>query len=209
MLEDQQPPLGLRLLIDAPSRLERDERLQVIAHDPRQRQMRNGGHQVGDETGLLARALEQDRLVIGHMTGCRDPADAGQDFGVAVDQLERHAREVVWQVTARGALIGVRGKVQLAALHDVACVRKCESLARQVAAGVIEMQVRVDDPADVVGTVSQFGQRVFELRPAVRAGSRGVTKSPPPSTPTSARTTCARPRGARIRPGCRHTACTS
>src|SRR2546427_111811 len=172
VLEDQPPPLGLSPLIDAPPRLERDEGLQVIAHDPGQRQMRCRGHQVRDEARPLAAALDQDRLVIRDVSGRGESADARQDLRFSVDELERNAREVVGEVAARGALVGVAREVELPFLHDVASLGKGEAdLPRRVepviAAGVIEMQMGVDYPANVVGAVPNLPDRIPQLRPSI------------------------------------------
>src|SRR6266571_3240911 len=172
VLEDQPPPLGLSSLIDAPPRLERDEGLQVIAHDPRQRQMRCRGHQVRDEARPLAAALDQDRLVIRDVSGRGESADARQDLRFSVDELERNAREVVGEVAARGALVRVAREVELPLLHDVASLGKGEAdLPRRVepviAAGVIEMQMGVDYPVNVVGAVPKLPERILQLRSSI------------------------------------------
>ena len=48
----------------APLGFQRHQRLDVVAHDPRQWQMRRGGNQVGDEERLLAVRLEQQSLMV-------------------------------------------------------------------------------------------------------------------------------------------------
>src|SRR5205814_6367684 len=69
VLEAEQPLFRFRLLVQPPLRLERHEWLQVVAHDPGQRKVGRGRHEVRDEAGALTLALEQDRLVIRHVTG--------------------------------------------------------------------------------------------------------------------------------------------
>src|SRR2546422_257211 len=124
VLEDQQPPLRLRPLVNAAAGLERDQRLQVVAHDPRHWQMSRRRHQVGDEAGLLAAALDENRLVIRYMSRRGKPANAREDLRLAVDQLKGDAREIMREVAAGGPLVGVSSKVELTFLHDVGGARK-------------------------------------------------------------------------------------
>ena len=51
----------------------------------------DGGHEVGQEAGSLAAALDQNGLMIRHVPGRRERADAGQDLRLPVDELERDA----------------------------------------------------------------------------------------------------------------------
>src|SRR5437762_14256841 len=100
----------------------------------------------------------------------RQPADPRQDLRLAVDQLERHALEIVRQIAPGGALVGVPGKVQLFPLHDVARAWEGESLPRQVATRMIEVKVRINDPADVLRPVPQLAQGVLQLRATILTG---------------------------------------
>src|SRR5438105_2718551 len=81
VLEEQQPRLRLRPLVQAALRLERHQRLQVVAHDPRQRQAGGGRHQVRPEADAVPGALDQDRLVKGDVPRRGEAADAGQRLG--------------------------------------------------------------------------------------------------------------------------------
>src|SRR2546426_4862778 len=79
--------------------------------------------------------------------------------------------EVVPQVAGGGALVGVPRELELALLDDVR--RRGEAgpprpclVAKGVAAGVVEMEVRVDHPAHVAGRVTQRAERILELRRA-------------------------------------------
>src|SRR6266487_2456440 len=49
VLEPQQPPLGLGPRIQPPLALQRHQRLQVVPHDPGQRQVGGRGHEVGQK----------------------------------------------------------------------------------------------------------------------------------------------------------------
>src|SRR6267378_3315953 len=100
------------------------------------------------------------------MSGCRQPADPRQDLRLAVDQLEWDALEIGGEVAARGALIGVPGEVELPSLHDVTGLGERETdlaggVDPIVAARVIEVEMRVDHPANVVGTVTQLPERIL------------------------------------------------
>src|SRR5712664_2696799 len=175
VLENQQPLLRFGALIQPAARLERDERLQIVAHDPRQRQMGRRGHEIGYKAGPLGAALDQDRLVKRDVTRCRDPANPPQDLRFAVDQLEGHALEVVGEITAGRALIGMLRELELTTLDDVTRLREGQAdlprwIAVGVAAGVVEMQVGIDDPAHVVRLVAQFAERVLQAGAAISAG---------------------------------------
>src|SRR2546425_7741809 len=172
MLEDQQPLLRLCPLVQVPPRFERDERLQVVAHDPREREMGGGRHDVGDEAGLLSAALDEDRLVIGNVSRRGETPNAGQDEGLAIDQLERHTLEVVRQIAARRTFVGVLSEVELALLHDIACLGKRETdiprgIAPVVTTRVVEMEMRVDHPANVLRRMVQLAERVLQFGSAV------------------------------------------
>src|SRR5439155_5087517 len=137
--------------------------------------MGRGRHEIGDKARLLAAALDENRLVIRYMSGRRDRANAREDLLLTVDELEGDTREVVREVAAGSPLVGVLGEVELALLHDVARLGEGQAdlpcrVDPVVAAGVIEMEVRVDHPANVVGVVAQLAERVFQLRSSIVAG---------------------------------------
>src|SRR2546425_9608147 len=89
MLEDEEPLLGLRALVQPAASLERHERLEVVAHDPRKREVGGGRHDIGDEAGLLAAAVDENGLVIRHVPRRRQGPNAGQDF-----RSEEHTSEL-------------------------------------------------------------------------------------------------------------------
>src|SRR6266550_302021 len=174
VLEHQQPPLRLGPLVDPPPCLEGHEGLQVVAHDPGQRQMRRCRDEIGDEAGLLPAAPDEDRLVIRDMSRRRQRVDPRQDLGFAVDQLKRHALEVVGEIAARGALIGVPREGELVLLHHVAGLGKCQAhlprgIDPVIAAGVVKMQMGIDHPANIVRSMAQLAQRIFQLGSSILA----------------------------------------
>src|SRR6185295_15879386 len=59
MLEHEQPPLPLGPPVQLTFALEGHQGLEIVPHDPRQRQVRRRGHEVGEETGTFAGALNQ------------------------------------------------------------------------------------------------------------------------------------------------------
>src|SRR5260370_36745844 len=136
--------------------------------------MRGRGHEIGHKAGSLAAALDQYRLVKRDVTRCWDPANPAQDLRFAVDQLERHALEVVGEITTRRALIGVLREVELTTLDDVTRLREGQSdlpgwITVVVAAGVVEMEVGIDDPAHVVRRVPHLAERILQAAACVRA----------------------------------------
>ena len=113
-------------------------------------------------------SLHQHRLVPGHVARGEPDRDPRQHLAVALQQppaaRRRDRLEVVRQVARPGALVGVAGELELAALHHVGGVGKGRAARarrgivlqlrdrmRGVAAGVVEVQVGVDDPAHVAG----------------------------------------------------------
>src|SRR2546428_7087651 len=110
MLEDEEPLLGLRALVQSAASLERYGRVEVVAHDRRKREVGGGRHDIGDEAGLLAAAVDKNGLVIRHVPRRRQGPNAGQDFHLAVDQLERNALEIGGEVTPGGAFVGMAGR---------------------------------------------------------------------------------------------------
>src|SRR5204862_1609603 len=85
-------------------------------------------------------------------------ANAGNDLVVAVEEvrLGLGGQEQVSDVTRAVPLRGAQGVLPLAALHDVTGAPKRRDQLRAVApdvpAAVVEMQVRVDDDVDVLGS---------------------------------------------------------
>src|SRR5881392_3901711 len=105
-----------------------------------------GRDEVCEKADPLTAALNQYRLVIGHVSGRREAADAGKGLRVAVDERE----------------------LQLPPLDDVASLWETQSDATRrisvgIAARVIEVQVRIDHPADVGGGMTELRERIFEL----------------------------------------------
>jgi len=100
-------------------------------------------------------------LVTGGVAGGGDDLQAGQDLGVAVEQLEPGAGEVEPVAQLRGL---APGPVELGALDVERGV-----LEHGVLAAVVEVQVGVDDQADVGRAHVQLGQRV---------GDRAVDHAP-------------------------------
>src|SRR5207249_4163264 len=111
MLEDGEPVFGLRAREDATLGLERNEGLYVVAHDPRERKVRNGRNEIGKIDGSFTVRFEEQALMKGGVTWSRQGADAGHDFALAFDEVETagfgERGEIVREVASRGALIRV------------------------------------------------------------------------------------------------------
>src|SRR6059036_2850941 len=127
-----------------------------------------GRDEVCEKADPLTAALNQYRLVIGHVSGRREAADAGKGLRVAVDERERDRLEVGREVTRRRALVGVARELQLPPLDDVAGLWEAQTdatrwIAVGIAARVIEVQVGIDHPADVGGGMPELRERIFEL----------------------------------------------
>src|SRR2546429_322468 len=125
-----------------------------------------GRDEVREEADPLTAALNQDRLVIGHVSGRREAADAGKGLRLAVDEREWDRLEVGREVARRRALVGVARELELPPLDDVAGLWETESdatrrIAVGIAARVIEVQVRIDHPADIGGGMSPPPERIF------------------------------------------------
>src|SRR5438034_2412421 len=117
-------------------------------------------------------ALPIYRLVERHVTGGGEAADPRERLRFPVQQLERHALEVVGQIARRGTLVRMSGELELPPLHHVAGIgearqHRASAVPVRVAARVIEVEMGVDDPAHVPGPVSQLAQRVLEPGAAV------------------------------------------
>src|SRR6476659_3054688 len=116
--------------------------------------MRLCGCEIREVESDFTRALETNPLVIRHVTGCGDNANALHDVAFACDEVElsgiAHRHEVVREVARGRSLVGVRGELVLSRLHHVPGLRERRTYltvrgASGVAARVVEMQVRVDD----------------------------------------------------------------
>src|SRR5256885_4973601 len=121
-----------------------------------------------EEADPLTAALNQYRLVIGHVSGRRKAADAGKGLRLAVDERERDRLEVGREVARRRALVGVARELQLPPLDDVAGLWEAQRdatrrIAVGIAARVIEMQVGIDHPADVGGGMNEPRERLLQL----------------------------------------------
>src|SRR5687768_951494 len=99
------------------------------------------------------------------VAGCRQDADSGNDLLLSAHDLEapRGADRlpVIREIARRGSFVGVRRPVQLALLHDVARVAEAQPdltalVLPRVAAGMVEMQVAVDDERNVVHRKSEL-----------------------------------------------------
>src|SRR5205823_7401807 len=129
-----------------------------------------GRDEVREEADPLTAALNQDRLVIGHVSGRREAADAGKGLRLAVDEREWDRLEVGREVARRRALVGVARELQLPPLDDVAGRWETESdatrrIAVGIAARVIAVQVRIDHQADI---------RVCRTQPRARTSQPGL-----------------------------------
>src|SRR4029079_15618093 len=97
-------------------------------HDPSEGQMRRRGGEIGDEQRALATGLDENTLMMRGVSWRRQRANAGNDFALGRNEGaqprlgDRH--EIVWEVASGGTLVGVRGVVVFAFLHDIARVRE-------------------------------------------------------------------------------------
>src|SRR5688572_26914133 len=102
MLEHQQPLVGLGALIQPPARLEGDERLEIVAHDPRERQVRGRGDEVRQVASGLAAARDEDRAVMRHVPRRRQQtkdADVWRNFQKFPESYKRI--RIGWIAAAR------------------------------------------------------------------------------------------------------------
>src|SRR5437660_11672349 len=94
-----------------------------------------GRDEVREEADPLTAALNQDRLVIGHVSGRREAADAGKGLRLAVDEREWDQLEVGREVARRRAPVDVAGELHVPPLHDVPGLREAaRAPARRLAA---------------------------------------------------------------------------
>src|SRR5436190_3825794 len=119
--------------------------------------------------------------MIRHVPRRRHAPDPGHDLRVTYDWYERHLLEIMWQIARLRALVGVTREFELAFLDHVRRLREAQlrrtvgrwdgrtvrrlvgRLAIGIAAGVIEMEMGIDHPANVIGPVSELRERVFDL----------------------------------------------
>src|SRR3954466_823166 len=102
-----------------------------------------------------------------------DGANTGGNLPLAIDEVEAFRlsdrREIVREGAARRPLVRVRGELVLAALHDIAGLwkRNADFAARRTevfAAGVVEVQMGIDDERAVLGANPDVEQAVLECR---------------------------------------------
>src|SRR5207247_6605364 len=125
-----------------------------------------GRDEVREEADPLTAAVNQYRLVIGHVSRRREAADAGKGLRLAVDERERDRLEVGREVARRRALVGVARELQLPPLDDVAGLWETQSdatrrIAVGIAARVMEVQVRIDNHAHSECGVSEVERALF------------------------------------------------
>src|SRR2546430_17365212 len=95
-----------------------------------------GRDEVREKADPLTAALNQYRLVIRHVSGRREAADAGKGLRLALDERERDRLEVGREVARRRALVGVARPVQLPLLANVSRLWVAQRDAtRQIAVG--------------------------------------------------------------------------
>src|SRR2546425_4145009 len=82
--------------------------------------MRARRDEVREEADPLTAALNQYRLVIGHVSGRRKAAEAGKGLRLAVDERERDRLEVGREVARRRALGHVRSEEHTSELQSLA-----------------------------------------------------------------------------------------
>ena len=147
------------------------------------------GNQIGDEQRGLAPVSTSTAWWNGTWPGVSRTEIPGQHLAVAVQQPPAvrggDRLEVVRQIARPGALVGVAGELELAALHDVGGVGErragrgaagsfsSSGSMRGVAAGMVEVQMGVDDPAHVraAGTRRRPARPPAGWRPPVPAFS--------------------------------------
>src|SRR5437764_13520327 len=96
-----------------------------------------GRDEVCEKADPLTAALNQYRLVIGHVSGRREAADAGKGLRLALDERERDRLDVGRDVARRRALVGVPRELQLPLLADLPSRRQAERHpTRRVGVGI-------------------------------------------------------------------------
>ena len=116
--------------------------------------MGQGGNQVRDVHQRLALAAQDHALLPEVVAGQRQDAQAGAQLVFTVHDIEQprvpDGLNVRGDVTGAATFVGVQGVIKFLLLHHVAGVREGR-VAQQgdVAPGMVEVQVRVDDEMNV------------------------------------------------------------
>src|SRR5205814_3035863 len=131
-------------------------RVEVETHNPRIGQVRDGRDEVGDEKSARALGLNPHALHGACLPGYNFHVNAWQDFRVAREELGLRlgGGKTFGDIAAPVAPRGRERVLPHAALNKVACAGKrgqeLLSLAANVPAAVVEMEVRVDDHVHAV-----------------------------------------------------------
>src|SRR3712207_6817386 len=88
LLEDAEPVLFRRGPEELLLALEQLDRVEVVSHHPPRPQVPRGRHDVGEEDGPLAAALDFDELGVVVVAADREDADARDALGRPVDGVE-------------------------------------------------------------------------------------------------------------------------
>src|SRR5882672_4653573 len=122
--------------------------------------------------------VDEDALVEGSVAGRRNDLDSLHDFPFARHELDFlghfQRREISLEVARRGALVGMHCVVVLAPPHNVGRVRKADlertvGSVAGVAAGVIEVEMGIDDDRDVRRLDAYFLEAILEQSRSVGA----------------------------------------
>ena len=171
MLEYQQPIVPQCVGEQLPFRFQRHQRLHVVAHDPRQRQVVRRGDDIAKKAGRLAAGPQHDALVMRCVPGREPHGYAGHNLPVPRDEVEAVGRDdgrpVGRKVAGRCAFVGVLGVRSLTGLHDESRIgkRRHDFTARilpAVATSMIEVQMGVDDEPHVVGLEAGLANPILE-----------------------------------------------
>ena len=148
--------------------------------------MGRGGNEVADIGGLFVLAFDDDRLVMGGVSGKQLDTDAGNDRRIAVEQSRPSAGDerivVVSEIADAVAFVLQVGVGQFAALVVVAGARKggdqgAIGAADGVPAAVVEVKMSVDDNVEIVGSKAgggEIGEQALFVVEDVRASSPAV-----------------------------------
>lgn len=88
MGEDQEPVVGDGFGIEAFAAFDGVERVEVEGHGPSGVEVGGGGDEISGEAGGFALTFDNDSLHVGGVAWVNARFDAGEDFGIAVE--ERH-----------------------------------------------------------------------------------------------------------------------
>src|SRR3569833_2157234 len=119
VLEDQRPAFVDGAFEDATLCLQRDERLDVVTHDPRQRQVRHRRRQVRDvEAQCAVATVDEQTLMMWRVARRLHRMNSRDDLAVTVDELHlaggAQRLEVVRKVARGRTLVRVRRPLVLA-----------------------------------------------------------------------------------------------